>query len=399
MIMVVDIIVGGVDDLGYREYSDDTLLVHDEHDDRHQGAVTFPVYQNSLFTFSTVEDYEKAREQLVDSYLYTRGNNPTVKILEERIAALEQGEQARCFASGMAAISSAILSTIQSGDHIICVDQAYGPTREFLSEYLKKFNILTSFVNGSSMEEIKRAAQPNTKLIYLESPTSLLFELQDIHACVSFAKEIEAKTIIDNSWSTPIYQKPLLMGVDLVVHSLTKYMSGHSDVVAGVVVGNKELITNINKNEHLLLGGILSPQNASLILRGMRTLAIRMEQHQKSAFEIAKFLEEQPFIERVHFPGLPTNPFHSLAKKQMSGFGSLLSFETNLSYELVREMVNSLKMFRVGVSWGGYESLVTLHRKNDSNTQVVRLYIGLENPEDIKEDLKAAFQVLVKEQV
>jgi cystathionine beta-lyase len=399
MIMVVDIIVGGVDDLGYREYSDDTLLVHDEHDDRHQGAVTFPVYQNSLFTFSTVEDYEKAREQIVDSYLYTRGNNPTVKILEERIAALEQGEQARCFASGMAAISSAILSTIQSGDHIICVDQAYGPTREFLSEYLKKFNILTSFVNGSSMEEIKRAAQPNTKLIYLESPTSLLFELQDIHACVSFAKEIRAKTIIDNSWSTPIFQKPLLMGVDLVVHSLTKYMSGHSDVVAGVVVGNKELITNINKNEHLLLGGILSPQNASLILRGMRTLAIRMEQHQKSAFEIAKFLEEQPFIERVHFPGLPTNPFHSLAKKQMSGFGSLLSFETNLSYELVREMVNSLKMFRVGVSWGGYESLVTLHRKNDSNTQVVRLYIGLENPEDIKEDLKAAFQVLVKEQV
>ncbi|WP_442599822.1 trans-sulfuration enzyme family protein [Neobacillus sp. D3-1R] len=383
----------------HRGLLDNTLLVHDEHDGQHQGAVTFPIYQNSLFTFASVEDYEKAREQLVDSYLYTRGNNPTVKILEERIAALEQGEQARCFASGMAAISSAILSTVQYGDHIICVDQAYGPTREFLGEYLKKFNILTTFVNGSSMEAIKDAALPNTKLIYLESPTSLLFELQDIHACVDFAKEIGAKTIIDNSWSTPIFQKPLTMGVDLVVHSLTKYMGGHSDVVAGVVVGNKELITNINKNEHLLLGGILSPQNASLLLRGMRTLAIRMEQHQKSAFEIASFLEKQPFIQKVNFPGLPSNPFHSLALKQMFGFGSLLSFETDLPYEVVKEMVNSLKMFRIGVSWGGYESLVTLHRKNDTNIQVVRLYIGLENVEDIKADLKAAFEVLTKEKV
>jgi cystathionine beta-lyase/cystathionine gamma-synthase len=378
-------------------FSDDTLLAHDSHDDRHQGAVTHPIYQNSLFTFPTVEDYEMAREQLVDSYLYTRGNNPTVKVLEERIAALEQGEQARCFASGMAAISSAILSIVQYGDHIICVDQAYGPTREFISEYLKKFNIHTSFVNGSSIEEIKNAALPNTKLIYLESPTSLLFELQDIHACVSFAKAIGAKTIIDNSWATPIFQKPLVMGLDLVVHSLTKYISGHSDVVAGAVVGSKELITNINKNEHLLLGGILSPQNASLILRGMRTLAIRMEQHQKSAFEIANFLEKQPFITRVNFPGLPSNPFHSLAKKQMSGFGSLLSFETDLPYETVIEMVNRLQLFRIGVSWGGYESLVTLHRKNE-NTPVVRLYIGLENPEDIKEDISAAFQVFVNKQ-
>lgn len=381
----------------YKNFSDDTLLVHDLHDDRHQGAVTHPIYQNSLFTFSTIEDYEKAREHLVDSYLYTRGNNPTVKVLEVRIAALEQGEQARCFASGMAAISSAILSIVQHGDHIICVDQAYGPTREFLSEYLKKFNIHTSFVNGRSIEEIKNAAQPNTKLIYLESPTSLLFELQDIHSCVSFAKAIGAKTIIDNSWATPIFQKPLVMGVDLVVHSLTKYISGHSDVVAGAVVGSKELITNINKNEHLLLGGIISPQNASLILRGMRTLAIRMEQHQKSAFEIANFLELQPFITRVNFPGLPSNPFHSLAKKQMSGFGSLLSFETDLPYETVIEMVNRLQLFRIGVSWGGYESLVTLHRKNE-NTPVVRLYIGLENPEDIKEDLSAAFQVFVNKQ-
>ncbi|WML48562.1 PLP-dependent aspartate aminotransferase family protein [Neobacillus sp. PS3-34] len=384
--------------MAINNFSDHTLLTHDQHDDKHQGAVTHPIYQNSLFTFDTVEDYEKARETLVDSYLYTRGNNPTVKILEERIAALEKGEQARCFASGMAAISSAILSTVQSGDHIICVDQAYGPTREFLSEYLTKFNIHTSFVDGSSIEEIKDAAQHNTKLIYLESPTSLLFELQDLTACVSFAKEIGAKTIIDNSWATPIFQKPLLMGVDLVVHSLTKYMSGHSDVVAGVIVGSKELIYSINKNEHLLLGGILSPQNASLILRGMRTLAIRMEQHQKSAFEIANFLEEQPFITKVNFPGLPSNPFHSLAKKQMSGFGSLLSFETALPYEVVREMVNSLRLFRIGVSWGGYESLATLHRKNDSNTPVVRLYIGLENPEEIKADLTAAFQVLVQEQ-
>lgn len=384
--------------MSYKDFSDKTLLTHDQHDEQHQGSVTYPIYQNSLFTFPTVEDYEKARENLVDSYLYTRGNNPTVKTLEERIAALEQGEQARCFASGMAAISSAILSTVQNGDHIICVDQAYGPAREFLSEYLKKFNILTTFVDGSCMEEIKHAALPNTKLIYLESPTSILFELQDIEACVSFARSIGAKTIIDNSWATPLFQKPLVMGVDLVVHSLTKYMTGHSDVVAGVVVGSKELISNINKNEHLLLGGILSPQNASLILRGMRTLAIRMEQHQKSAFEVASFLEKQSFITKINFPGLPSNPFHSLAKKQMSGFGSLLSFETTLPYEVVREMVNRLELFRIGVSWGGYESLVTLHRKNDpTNTQIVRLYIGLENPEDIIADLNAAFQVLVKE--
>lgn len=381
-----------------KNFQDYTLLTHDQHDEKHQGAVTLPIYQNSLFTFPTVEAYEKARETLVDSYLYTRGNNPTVKALEERIATLEQGEQARCFASGMAAISSAILSVVQFGDHIICVHQAYGPTREFLSEYLKKFNILTTFVDGTSIEEIKNAVQPNTKLIYLESPTSITFELQDLHACVALAKEIDAKTIIDNSWATPLFQKPLLIGVDLVVHSLTKYMSGHSDVVAGVVVGNKELMASINKNEHLLLGGVLSPQNASLILRGMRTLAIRMEQHQKTAIEIASYLEEQPFISKVNFPGLASNPFYSLALKQMSGFGSLLSFETGLSYELVREMVNRLQLFRIGVSWGGYESLVTLQRNNETNTPIVRLYLGLEDPKDLKEDLEAAFQVLVSKQ-
>ncbi|HLO12073.1 MAG TPA: aminotransferase class I/II-fold pyridoxal phosphate-dependent enzyme [Pseudoneobacillus sp.] len=380
-----------------QKFSNNTLLSHDPHDDQHHGAVTYPIYQNSLFTFSSVEEYEKAREKMLDSYLYTRGNNPTVKLLEDRIAALELGEQARCFASGMAAISSAILSTVQTGDHVICVDQVYGPTREFLSEYLLKFNISTTFVNGCNLDNIKSATQPNTKLIYLESPSSILFELQDIQACTNYAKSIGAITIIDNSWATPIFQKPLLMGVDLVVHSLTKYMSGHSDVVAGVVVGSKELLSNINKNEHLLLGGILSPQNASLILRGMRTLAIRMEQHQKSGLKIANFLEKQPFITKVNHPGLQSHPFHSLALKQMSGFGSLFSFETNLPYEIVKEMVNHLRLFRIGVSWGGYESLVTLHKKND-NTQVVRLYIGLEDPEEIKEDLQAAFQILQKYQ-
>lgn len=372
-----------------------TIVSHDAHDAKHYGAVHLPVYDSSLFSFSTVADMEKAANE-TDSFVYSRGNNPTVRSLEKAIAELEGGEDARCFGTGMGAISAAVLSTVQMGDHVICVDQAYGPARRLIGEFMRRYGISADFVDGSELTAIEAAIQPNTKLLYLESPTSLFFELQDLRACAELARSRGIRTVVDNTWSTPCYQRPLELGADLVVHSLTKYASGHSDAMGGVIVGRSEAIRELSGSELVLLGSVMSPQTAALIHRGLRTLPLRMERHQAGALAIAAYLESLPFVGRVHYPGLPSHPQHKLARLQMSGFGGLLSFEAGADRGKLAMLVDALTHFRIGFSWGGYESLVSLQEGNAGSprmkTHVVRLHVGLESPDVLIEDLAHAFR-------
>lgn len=374
--------------------------------ERFLGAVTPPIFQNSLFVYPTFEEFSNALKKKTQSYIYTRGNNPTVEIAEKKIAQLEKGESAKCFGSGMAAISSVILTFLKAGDHIVSIKNIYGPSYKFLSSYLSRFNIKTNFIPGLSIEEeFKRAIKQNTKVIYLESPTSFTFQLQNLNKIAKLAKQRKIVTIIDNTWATPYFQNPLEMGIDLVVHSCSKYLSGHSDVVAGVIVGGEKYIDQISKSEYSLLGGILHPFDAWLLIRGLRTLPLRMEKHFDNALKVANFLENHPKILKVNYPLLPSHPQYWLAKKQLKGGSGLLSFELKTNnVEEIKKFTNSFKIFHLGVSWGGYESLVLpiavlgkdkkaakkLHRELGISSHLVRLSVGLENVKDLIFDLKQA---------
>jgi cystathionine beta-lyase/cystathionine gamma-synthase len=293
----------------------------------------------------------------------------------------------------MGAIAGTLHGLLQSGDHVVCVDQAYGPTREFLTDLSARYRVEVSFVDGSDPDTFRQALRPNTKLLYLESPTSGLFELQDLEAVAAIARKAGALTVIDNSWATPVYQRPLSMGIDLVVHSLTKYFSGHSDSLGGVVVGRRELVETISHRSYMLLGSVMTAQTASLIMRGVRTLPLRMERHQASGLRVAEHLLRKADVTRVNHPGLPTHPQRELAAKQLQGYGSLFSFVTKHSVESMKAWADALEYFRIGVSWGGYESLVTVGaaperlNPNGDSPSIVRLYVGLEDADVLIEDI------------
>jgi cystathionine beta-lyase len=375
-----------------------TTVAYDPVDERHHGSITIPVYQTSLFAFQNYEDFERAMERVVDHHVYSRGNNPTVQYLEQKLAELEEGKAAKCFASGMAAITAAILSVVQSGDHIICTHQAYGPTREFVGEYLQRFGVETTFVDGTVLADWEAAMRPNTKLFYLESPTSTFFELQDLRAMADLARRVGAVTICDGSWATPCHQQPLKMGIDMVVHSITKFLAGHSDCVGGAVIGCKALLDRICQKEYMLFGGLMTPQSASLVIRGLRTLPLRMQRHEASGLTVARHLESQPYVTKVNHPGLTAHPQHELALRQMTGFSSLFSFETDRPVEEVKAWADRLRYFKIGVSWGGFESLVTVRTleidPGEPCRSLVRLYVGMESPEDLIRDIDEAWNGL-----
>lgn len=376
----------------------ETLLQHLGEEEHYAGAVTPPIFQTSLFVHESVADFKSKHENELErpkGYVYSRVGNPNLNMVEAKVAALEKTEECRIFCSGMAAISAAILSVIESGAHIVCVDTAYGPTQMFLRDYLPKFNVETTFVEGLSVEEVLDAVQDNTKLIYLESPGSILFRIQDFRRICEFAKSRGIKTITDNSYSSPIFQQPATMGVDLVVHSATKYLVGHSDVVAGVVAGTKADLNHIMKFEGQLLGGLLPPFPAWLMLRGMRTLKIRMMEAQRMGNVMAKWLKSRPEVETLYHAGDPDHPQLGLIEQQMQGSTSLISFMPKIQNEkAIHAFLDALKVFQLGVSWGGYESLaVGLEMKTlswESPRWIIRLYCGLENEADLQADLEQA---------
>lgn len=371
-----------------------------ENREKYFNAMSPPIIQTSNFVFPNVEDFRNAILDELNSHIYTKGNNPTVEILRKKIAALEGTDDALLFASGTAAISMTIMSCVGQGDHVICVRHPYSWTATVLSRYLVKFGVTHDFVDGSDLNAIEALIKPNTKLLFLESPNTFTYELQDITAYVALAKKHNILTAIDNSHASPIFQQPAKMGVDMIIHSVTKYINGHSDVVAGVVCGSHEIISKMFINEFMILGGILSPHDASLILRGLRTLPIRMERVQASTKVIVQALKGHPLIRRVLYPFDPDFPQYELARKQMSGCGGLFTIEFNVpDIESLLRIVSKVNRWKIAVSWGGHEALMlpmaalyNMPGRDDPHIpwNYVRFYVGLEEPEYLLEDLLAA---------
>ena len=359
-------------------------------------AVVPPIVQTSLFTFESYDEMlETFRGEKVRP-TYTRGLNPTVRMFEEMLAKLEGGEDAIGFASGMSAISSAVLSFVEPGDRIVAVKHIYPDAFRLFGTLLKRMRIEVTYVDGHD-EEAVAAALPGAKLLYLESPTSWVMETHDVRALAALARARGIPSIVDNSWATPVFQRPLLRGVDLVVHSASKYLGGHSDVVAGVVVGSRQLIGRIRSEAYPYLGGKLSPFDAWLLIRGLRTLPVRMRAHQASALEIAERLKGHPTVEKVCHPGLANR-----LPAGLTGTSGLFSFVFRDGID-IRRFADQLRLFKLGVSWGGHESLivpgeVVLQQKAQPNSAVafgihprsVRLHVGLEGTEALWSDLEVA---------
>jgi len=361
--------------------------------DRFHGAVSPPVYHTSLFT----------RKRGSKGYTYSRVANPTTEIAEKKLAALERGEAARCFGSGMAAITSTIMHFVRAGAHVIAPRNVYLPVRSFLSEYLSRFGVESTFVAGTSVDEFRTAIRENTKLIYLETPSSNVFSLQDLKGVAELARERRIGTIADNSWATPIHQNPLALGIDVVVHSASKYLGGHSDLIAGVIAGTEDLINAVGSQERGTFGSVLAPYDSWLLTRSLRTLPVRMKQHQESGMAVARFLESHRKVHSVYYPGLSSHPQYDLGTRQMSGYSGLLSFVPRGTDEDIRRCIGELEIFEEGPSWGGYESVlntpgvgITPERSVEFGIPrgLVRLSIGLENTATIIEDLDRALSVL-----
>lgn len=364
-------------------------------------AVAPPIIQSTNFCFKDVATMRESLRTELEAPFYTRGYNPGIAILRKKIAALENMEDALVFGSGSAAVAAAVMSCVKGGDHIICVQKPYSWTGTLISKYLAKYGVEFSFVEGNDPNNFKTAIKENTKAIYLESPNSLTFELQDIEAVVKIAKEKNISTIIDNSYSSPLNQSPANLEIDIIVHSASKYLNGHSDVVAGVVCSSKERIAKIFAEEYMTIGSIISPHDAWLMLRGLRTLELRVNRSAQTAQKVADFLENHPKIEKVFYPFTKSNPQLELAKKQMKQGGGLVSVVLKTeNVEEVERFCNSLKRFLLATSWGGYESLIfplcALKASKSFESplpgNMVRLYIGLEDENVLIEDLKQALE-------
>ena len=392
--------------MAHKQWTDEMICAHwGEEQAAPMNAVVPPLYLNSLHTFDTIEEMVGITPRKQPAFTYGRGNNPTADLLEKKLAALEKGEGALAFGSGMAAITTSILACAKSGGHIIAVSGAYGPTRSFLSDQMQaNFGIETTFVNGRDIKDFEDALRPNTQLIYLESPSSFVFHLQDIVAVTTLAKSRDIKTIIDNTWATPLFQKPITMGVDIVVHTLSKYIGGHSDIIGGAAIfADGAFCEHVRDNERALFGGILGPFEAWLAIRGLRSLSARLERHQKNAMEIARRLEAHPMVKRVNYVGLDSFPQKELAQKQLAGCSGLMSFVPNATAEQTLKFMNALKVFQLGVSWGGFESLAVLAMYNwteedavaaDGARSLVRLAVGMEDVEAMWADLTQALDAI-----
>ncbi len=375
-----------------------------ENREEYFNAVSPPIIQSSNFVFHNLDDFRKAFSDEKKHSIYTRGNNPTVKILRQKLAALEKAEDCLVFGSGSGAIAMAIMSQVHQGAHVVCVQNSYSWTFNLLTEYLPKFGVEHTFVDGKSLEAIENAIQPNTTLLFLESPTSILLDIQDLKGCAAIAKKHGIVTAIDNSYSSPIFQRPIEHGIDIVIHSGTKYLNGHSDVVVGVVCSSKEIITKMFYHEFMTLGGIISPTDAALVIRGLRTLPLRMKQSDESCKKVVKYLENHPKVQSLNYPLSPSFPQYDLAQQQMSGAGGLFSVYLNTdSIEKVEAFFHKLNHFLLAVSWGGHESLIlpfcafyNIPGKKDPEKpwNLVRIYIGLEDPDWLIKDLEQALEVL-----
>lgn len=374
-----------------------TLLQHFGEEEKIKGAVTPPIFQNSLFVFESMDELLTAMSEHPDGpqHHYSRVSNPSVEIAEKKIAKLEGADACKVTGSGMAALSIAVMSCVKQGSHVVAVDTGYGPLKALLTDYLSRFGVTYTFVNGGEVDEIVDALRPETDAIYLESPSSLVFQLQDLEAIAKIAQARGISTICDNTYNTPLHMQPHRLGIDLVCHSATKYLGGHSDITAGAVTASQERIDRIVRQEIALLGSILHPFQAWLLNRGLHTLELRVKRHETTANKVASWLESRKEIARVHHISLDSFPQRALYRKMMSGSGGLFSFEPKIQDpDKVKGFADALKIFQRGVSWGGFESLVValpVHPLGYKERKwIVRLFCGLEDVQDLIADIDQA---------
>ncbi len=371
-----------------------------EERDNYFRAVSPPISQTSNFAFESVDALRKSFEDEYSTWLYSRGRNPTVDILCKKIAALDGAEDALAFNSGAAAIFAAVLSQIKTGDHIVSVKGVYTWAQRMFNEILPRFNVSTTYIDGTDILNFEKATKSNTVLYYLESPNSWTYELQDLKAVAILAKSKNIITICDNSYCTPIFQQPIQLGIDLSLQSATKYISGHSDVIAGVLSGSSKMIQKIFNSEYMNIGSGIQPFNAWLLIRGLRTLPVRLHHIAQTTTQVVAFLKNHPSVDKVIYPFDKDFAQHQLAVTQMSNACGLLTFVLKAStVDQIEKCCNNLKHILMAVSWGGYESLVIpkcagikradFNHENDEH-RMIRLYVGMESAEYIINDLQQA---------
>jgi cystathionine gamma-lyase len=370
-----------------------TKVIHaGQEPDPTTGAIMTPIYQTSTYAQAGLGEHK--------GYEYARTGNPTRSALEVCIAALEDGRYGLAFASGMAA-ENAVLSLLNAGDHIVSCDDTYGGTYRIFERVMRRYNVEASYVPAGDIEAYERAIRPNTRMVWLESPTNPLLRLVDIEAVAKIAHRRGLLVVVDNTFASPYFQQPLKLGADIVVHSTTKYLNGHSDVIGGALVTSKEEVYESIKFYQNAAGGVPGPFDAWLTLRGIKTLAVRMRQHESNALAVANFLREHPRVEKVYYPGLPGHPDYALARRQMSGFGGMVSFQFKGSFDDVKRLVRRFRVFTLAESLGGIESLVChpasmthgsipkdIRESRGLTDTLLRLSVGIEDIDDLLDDLK-----------
>jgi len=373
---------------------------HDEY-----GAATVPIYQTSTFRFESAEDGAACFAGEKDGYVYTRIGNPTVAALERQVAELEHGYGAVAFASGMGAVSTVYMAYLNAGDHMISSDAVYGASRTMMEGHMSRFGVESTYVKTENIDNIKAAIRPNTKMLYIETPANPTMGITDIEACAKLAHEKGLLLVVDNTFCSPYLQNPLDLGADVVLHSVTKFINGHADIVGGIVITKTQ---ELYKKLHVMmlnLGGNMDPHQAYMVIRGLKTLGIRIDRAQESAMKVAEFLESHPKIASVAYPGLKSHPQYALAQKQMRGTGTMISFELKGGLEAGRKLMNNVKMCILAVSLGGVETLIQhpasmTHSKVSAQAKaaagitdgLVRFSVGIENVEDIIADLRQALE-------
>ncbi|GGA63544.1 methionine gamma-lyase [Ornithinibacillus halotolerans] len=382
----------------------ETSVIHEGYDSKEMlGSLTTPLFQTSTYTFDTAEQGERRFAGEEEGYIYSRLGNPTVKVLEERIAALENGERGLAFGSGMAAVSAVLIALTKANDHVLCSVGLYGCTFGLLSMMKEKYNISHSFSTMETEEEIRSQIKPETTCIYVETPINPTMKLIDLEMVARVAKEYDIPVVVDNTFASPYLQNPLELGCDVVLHSATKYIGGHGDVIAGLVVGKKEFLDEVAMTTLKDIGGVMSPFDAWLLLRGLKTLPVRVDRHCDNAEEIFKRLKSHPNVEAVYYPGDNTHPDYHIMKKQMRRGGGVISFEIKGTKQDAQQFLNNLSFLKIAVSLGDAETLIEhpatmthavvpgdSQRDMGITDQLIRLSVGLEAWQDIWQDLEQA---------
>jgi methionine-gamma-lyase len=386
------------EDLGFN-----SLLIHGGMGVDPLGSATVPIYQTSTFAFENVDEGARCFAGESKGYMYTRIGNPTISALEKQIALLEKGFGGVAVSSGMAAVSTIYMAFLKSGDHIVSTDAVYGPSRGIMETYFKKFGVESTYVNTGNIDAIRQAIKPNTKMLFIETPTNPTMEISDLKACCDIAHQHNLIVVVDNTFCSPYLQRPIEFGADVVFHSMTKFINGHADIVAGMIITKNEELYKIVRPTMVGMGCNMDPHQAYMVLRGVKTLSIRMDRGQENAIKVAEYLEKHPKVEWVKYPGLKSHPQYELAKKQMDGPGAMISFGLKGGLIAGKVVMDNVKLALLAVSLGGIETLIqhpasmTHSKMSKENREkagitdgLVRFSVGIEDLKDIIADLDQA---------